>query len=192
MNNINLGQNTLTPDQYQNLINSSLSPDVNSYYDQLGQNRVADVETAGEYQANSYRNQLQQLFDDYTAAKAEQDDNEGRNGTWSSSERQVRLNRLANKANMNSENLYNTAKYNMGNLYREGEYNLGSAFKTQGLDRQTFGADQSIAPQKFQAGSYSYNPFGFYGTQNSEKYAAKRTSANTALQNIFNNPYSTK
>jgi hypothetical protein len=191
-NNIKLGQNTITPEQYQNLINSSLSPDVGSYYDQLTQNRVADVETAGEYQANSYRNQLQQLFDDYTAAKAEQDDNEGRSGTWSSSERQARLNRLANRANLNSENLFNASRNNLNNLYREGEYNLGNSFNKQGLDKFSFSADQSIKPSKQNAGGYAYNPFGFYGTQNSERYGAQRTSANTALKNLFNNPYSTK
>jgi hypothetical protein len=192
MNNIKLGQNTITPEQYQNLINTSLSPDVGSYYDQLTQNRVADVQDTGNYYANDYRNQLQQLFDDYTAAKATQDDNEGKNGTWSSSERQTRLNRLQNKANLANESLYNTTKKNLQNTYREGEYNLGNVFNKQGLDRFTFGGNQSVAPTMQYGGSYSYNPFGFYGAQNSEKYATQRTAANTALKNLFNNPYSTK
>ncbi|RTL06202.1 hypothetical protein EKK58_06180 [Candidatus Dependentiae bacterium] len=190
MNNINLGLgSSITPEQYNTLINTSTPSDVLQYYNELLANRKDDVQSQGEYTSSDYRNQLKELLAGYEQQKAELDDIEGQKGTWASSERQTRLNRLSNKYNRDLENAYNRAQYNLQNLYRNAEYNIGDVFGKQSLDRVGVNNIQSVTPTSSVLGNYQYNPFKFTGAQNMEKTAVMRNYANKTLSNLYQNPF---
>lgn len=147
------------------------------------------------YELGGFQNTEDSLLNSYDltardyAARAQEDydalnDNEGKSGTWASSERAKRRSSLENKYNRSYESLYNT---NVDNLYKNrldrayqyGDANVGS---NRALNRYGTSFGDTNTNQTTLGGGGTYNPFGFQGRRNVERKQNAKLGATNYLE----------
>lgn len=121
-------------------------------------------------------------------ARAQEDldtlnDNEGKSGTWASSERMKRRKSLQDKYNRTFESAYNQ---NVDNLYKnrlDRAYNYGDTNVGTNVPLQRYGTTfgDTTATTNNLGGGGMYNPFGFQGRKNVER---KQNAKLGAINNL--------
>lgn len=122
-------------------------------------------------------------------ARAQEDldalnDNEGKSGTWASSERLKRRNSLQDKYNRSFSSLYNQ---NVDNLYKtrlDRAYQYGDSQVGANNPLQQYGTSfgDTQATTSNLGGGGKYNPFGFQGRKNVERGQNAKLGALNSLE----------
>lgn len=154
------------------------------YYDEDLKNSTANL---NNYVGSSLSDYLRSINDIQNSGVSDfnaLNDTEGRNGTWASSAREMRMKSLENNYNSKLQDLYNKYSPDLQQRLQAQEYNYGAA-NTPNISLDSVKANFSTSPTFQSTSSNIYNPFNFVGRKNAERSAGINSGINNILSSQF-------